>query len=179
MKENVTEKLTAKDDKAACAFADEIIAQSRETDVWYEHFGDFAALLDNPKSLVRNRAINILAAIVRRDKENQFDGILDEFLSHITDEKPITARLLVGVGHELVSVQRGNILEPFGAAVLPCQGEGILGLVDDDYPLAVVRCAHVHIHKALGTAHHLISETHAYAHIKGTCAAAFAVLVEK
>ncbi len=95
MKENVTEKLTAKDDKAACAFADEIIAQSRETDVWYEHFGEFAALLDNPKSLVRNRAINILAAIVRWDKENRFDGILDEFLSHITDEKPITARQCV------------------------------------------------------------------------------------
>lgn len=95
MKENVTEKLTAKDDKAACAFTDEIIAQSRETDVWYEHFGEFAELLDNPKSLVRNRAINILAAIIRWDKENRFDDILDEYLSHITDEKPITARQCV------------------------------------------------------------------------------------
>lgn len=95
VKENVIEKLTAKDDKTACAFADKIIAESRETDLWYKYFGEFAALLDNPKSLVRNRAINILAAIVRWDEENRFDGILDDFLSHITDDKPITSRQCV------------------------------------------------------------------------------------
>lgn len=92
MKENITAMLTAKDDKAACAFADKIISESKDTDKWYEYFDEFAALLRHPKSLVRNRAIFILAENAQWDEDGRFDGILDEFLSHITDEKPITAR---------------------------------------------------------------------------------------
>lgn len=90
--ENVIGKLTASDDKYACAFADKIISESRETDEWYEYFDDFASLLDHPKSLVRNRVLNILAENARWDEENRFDLILSDYLSHITDEKPITAR---------------------------------------------------------------------------------------
>lgn len=53
--ENIVAKLTAKDDKYACALADKIVSESQETDEWYEYFDDFASLLDHPKSLVRNR----------------------------------------------------------------------------------------------------------------------------
>lgn len=91
-KENITAKLTAKDDKYACAFADKIISESQETDEWYEYFDDFASLLDYPKSLVRNRVLYILAANAQWDKENRFDSVISDFLTHITDEKPITAR---------------------------------------------------------------------------------------
>ena len=87
--------LTSKDDKAACAYAEKIIAESRESDAWYDCFDAFASLLNHPKSLVRNRVLNILAAIAQWDDENRFDGILPEYLSHITDEKPITARQCV------------------------------------------------------------------------------------
>ena len=92
MKERVAAALTAKDDKYACALAEMIISESRETDKWYGYFDDFASLLDHPKSLVRNRALHILAANARWDEENRFDAILPDFLAHITDEKPITAR---------------------------------------------------------------------------------------
>ena len=92
MKENIVAKLTAKDDKYACALADKIISESQETDEWYECFDDFASLLDHPKSLVRNRALSILAANAQWDEENRFDSIISGFLAHITDEKPITAR---------------------------------------------------------------------------------------
>ena len=90
--QEIINKLTSKDDKFACAFADMIIAESRETDAWYEYFDTFASLLSHPKSLVRNRALHILAANARWDGENRFDDILPEFLTHVTDEKPITAR---------------------------------------------------------------------------------------
>ena len=90
--QEIINKLTAKDDKFACAFADVIIAESRETDAWYEYFDAFATLLNHPKSLVRNRVLHILAANARWDEENRFDAILPEFLRHVTDEKPITAR---------------------------------------------------------------------------------------
>ena len=92
MKEDIAAKLTAKDDQYACALADKIIAESQETDEWYEYFDDFASLLNHPKSLVRNRALHILAANAQWDEENRFDAILSDFLAHITDEKPITAR---------------------------------------------------------------------------------------
>ena len=93
--ENIIAKLTGKDDKYACAFADKIISESQETDVWYEYFDDFASLLGHPKSLVRNRVLYILAANAQWDEENHFDSIISDFLIHITDEKPITARQCV------------------------------------------------------------------------------------
>jgi len=90
--QKIIAQLTAKDDKLACAIADKIIAESRDTDTWYEYFDAFAALLKHPKSLVRNRVLYILAANAQWDDENRFDAILPEFLAHVTDEKPITAR---------------------------------------------------------------------------------------
>ena len=92
MDQSIIVKLTSKDDKFACAFADKIISESRETDAWYQYFNDFAGLLSHPKSLVRNRALYILAANAQWDEENRFDSVLPDFLAHITDEKPITAR---------------------------------------------------------------------------------------
>ena len=83
--QDIISKLTVKDDKYACAIADRIISESRDTDEWYEYFDDFASLLDHPKSLVRNRAIYILAANAQWDEENRFDLILSNYLSHITD----------------------------------------------------------------------------------------------
>lgn len=95
MKSELIAALTAKDDKYACACAEKIISESRETDEWYEYFDAFAALLSHPKSLVRNRALYLLAANVQWDDEGRFEAILPEYLSHITDEKPITARQCV------------------------------------------------------------------------------------
>ena len=90
--QDIISKLTVKDDKYACAIADRIISESRDTDEWYEYFDAFASLLNHPKSLVRNRVLHILAVNAQWDDENRFTAILPEFLSHITDEKPITAR---------------------------------------------------------------------------------------
>ena len=90
--QDVISKLTSKDDKYACAIADKIISESQDTDEWYEYFDEFASLLNHPKSLVRNRVLYILAANAQWDDENRFDAILEDYLAHITDEKPITAR---------------------------------------------------------------------------------------
>ena len=90
--QDIVTKLTTKDDKYACAIADKIISESQDTDEWYEYFDAFASLLNHPKSLVRNRVLYILAANAQWDDENRFDAILEDYLAHITDEKPITAR---------------------------------------------------------------------------------------
>lgn len=84
--------LTGKDAVAACAFADRIVHESRECDCWYPYFDETAALLCHKNSLVRNRAIEILAANARWDTDCKLDRVMDELLSHVTDEKPITVR---------------------------------------------------------------------------------------
>ena len=90
--QDIIAELTAKDDKYACAIADKIISKSQDTDEWYEYFDEFALLLNHPKSLVRNRVLYILAANAQWDEENRFETIMSDYLAHITDEKPITAR---------------------------------------------------------------------------------------
>lgn len=90
--QEIIAKLTAKDDKYACAIADKIISESQDTDEWYKYFDDFASLLNHPKSLVRNRVLYILSANAQWDDENRFDAILNDYLAHVIDEKPITAR---------------------------------------------------------------------------------------
>ena len=90
--QDIIEKLTAKDDKYACAIADKIISESQDTDEWYKYFDAFASLLNHPKSLVRNRVLYILAANAQWDDENRFDGIISDYLAHVTDDKPIAAR---------------------------------------------------------------------------------------
>ena len=97
MQEDIIEELTSKDDKHAFAIMDKIVSESMDTDKWYKYFDDFASLLNHPKSLVRNRALHILAANACWDKESRFDSIISDFLTHVTDEKPITARQCIKV----------------------------------------------------------------------------------
>ena len=95
METGILSLLTSKDDRQACALADRIIAESRESDKWYDGIEDFAELLESPKSLVRNRALHILAANARWDEQDRFDAILPGCLARLGDEKPITVRQCV------------------------------------------------------------------------------------
>ena len=92
VREELVARLTDKDAKAACAYADFIVAQSLESNKYYQYIDDFAALLHHKNSLVRNRAISILAANARWDTGNLYESLLGELLTHVADEKPITAR---------------------------------------------------------------------------------------
>ena len=106
---DIIEELTSRDDKAACALADRIISESRGTAAWYPYLEDFASLLDHPKSLVRNRALRILAANARWDNENRFERFLTNFLAHVTDERPITARQCIQALAEVGRAKRQYI----------------------------------------------------------------------
>ena len=115
MSSDVISMLSSKDDKAACAFAGEIICESRESNKWYACFDEFASLLEHPKSLVRNRALNILAANAAWDSDDRFDLILEDYLSHITDDKPITARQCVKALAQLAQAKPQYIPEILSA----------------------------------------------------------------
>ena len=98
-------RLTGKDTKAAYALTQQITAESQESAAWYSYFDRFAELLHHKNSLVRNRAISILAANARWDTAGKFNVLLDEFLSHVTDSKPITARQCVTVLPEIAAAK--------------------------------------------------------------------------
>ncbi len=98
-------RLTGKDAKDAYAFTQQITAESRDTDTWYPYLEQFATLLHHKNSLVRNRAISILAANAHWDTAGKFDALLDEFLSHVTDAKPITARHCIAALPELAEAK--------------------------------------------------------------------------
>lgn len=130
MKDSIARQLASKDDRTACALADRIIAESQETDAWYAYFDDVATLLGHPKSLVRNRALHILTANAQWDEENRFDAVIDDFLAHVTDEKPITARqcikALAQVGQakpqyipQILSALRSADLSPYRDSMRP------------------------------------------------------------
>lgn len=105
MKETMLAALTGKNDKYACELTGKIIQESRESEKWYDYFQAFVPLLRHPKSLVRNRALTILASNAQWDTENRFDQLLSEYLSHITDEKPITARVCIQTLPELAQAK--------------------------------------------------------------------------
>lgn len=105
MKETMLAALTGKNDKYACELTGKIIQESRESEKWYDYFQAFVPLLRHPKSLVRNRALTILASNAQWDTENRFDQLLPEYLSHITDEKPITARVCIQTLPELAQAK--------------------------------------------------------------------------
>ena len=98
-------RLTGKDAKDAYAFTQQIVEESRVSDAWYPCFDRFAELLRHKNSLIRNRAIAILAANARWDREGKFDALLDEFLSHVTDVKPITTRQCVAALPEVAEAK--------------------------------------------------------------------------
>ena len=102
---NFPAHLTDKDAACACAFAGQVVRESRESDRWYPYFDEALGLLSHKNSLVRNRAIEILAANARWDAPCKLDAAIDAFLAHVTDEKPITARQCIKALPEIVAAK--------------------------------------------------------------------------
>ncbi len=139
MQQDVMAELTSKDDKYAWEISERIIVESQESDVWYGYFDDFATLLNHSSSLVRNRVLYILAANAQWDVENRFDAILSNFLTHITDEKPITSRQCIKA---LIQVGKAKpqyistILSAFHSADLSKYKESMCSLIKKDITAA-------------------------------------------
>ena len=57
----------------------------------------FAKLLNNENSYIRTKGIVLIATNAKWDTEYKIDEVIDQYLKHITDEKPITARQCIKV----------------------------------------------------------------------------------
>lgn len=81
--------------KVAYAALKELIARSQTSNQVYPFFDEFVSLLEDENSLVRNRGLALIAYNARWDTAGKLDGVLNIYLAHILDEKPITARQCV------------------------------------------------------------------------------------
>ena len=86
------ELLFDKNNNVAYKALQELQKESEETDCVYPFIDRLSDMLDTDNSYIRTRGLTLLAYNAKWDKEYKVDEIIDEYLKHITDVKPITAR---------------------------------------------------------------------------------------
>ena len=84
--------LRDKDAKQAYLCLKQLQAESEKTNAVYGFFDDLSEMLDDANSYIRTRAIVLIAANARWDTDNKIDRVIGQYLRHVEDEKPITAR---------------------------------------------------------------------------------------
>ena len=84
--------LRDKDDKHAYQCLKELESASMDSNIVYSYFDFFAAMLDDSNSYIRTRGLLLIAVNAKWDIDNKIDEIIDIYLKHIMDNKPITAR---------------------------------------------------------------------------------------
>jgi len=68
-----------------------------ESDKVYCYMDKLADMIGSNNSYIRTRGLTLIAYNAKWDKENKVDEIIDEYLKHIEDVKPITARQCIKV----------------------------------------------------------------------------------
>ena len=86
------ELLFDKNNNTAYKALQELQKESEKTDCVYAYMDRLGDMLDSNNSYIRTRGLVLLACNARWDIDNKIDEIIDEYLRHITDVKPITAR---------------------------------------------------------------------------------------
>lgn len=88
----IFESLFDKNNKVAYKALQELIKESEETDCVYPYMDRLSDMLDSDNSYIRTRGLTLLACNAKWDKDYKMDEMIDRYLKHITDVKPITAR---------------------------------------------------------------------------------------
>ena len=86
------ELLFDKNNNTAYKALQELQKESEKTDCVYPYMDRLSNMLDSDNSYIRTRGLTLLAYNAKWDKDYKIDEIIDRYLKHITDVKPITAR---------------------------------------------------------------------------------------
>ena len=81
-----------KNDEAAYKCLKELLSVSEQDNGVYQFFDTFADMIDNYNSYIRTRGLLLISANAKWDIDYKIDEIIDKYLRHIMDDKPITAR---------------------------------------------------------------------------------------
>lgn len=90
--EETFELLFDKNNNIAYKALQELQKLSEETDYVYPYIDRLSDMLDSDNSYIRTRGLTLLAYNAKWDKDYKIDEVIDKYLKHITDVKPITAR---------------------------------------------------------------------------------------
>lgn len=97
-------------------------------------------MLDSENSYIRTRGLTLLAYNAKWDKDNKIDEIIDKYLKHITDIKPITARQcikLLPIIAEYKPELKNDILSALHKANISIYGDSMQSLVHKDIQKAL------------------------------------------
>jgi len=90
--EEIFELLFDKNNNTAYKALLELQQRSENSDEVYPYMDRLGNMLDSDNSYIRTRGLTLLACNSKWDKDNKIDEVIDRYLEHITDVKPITAR---------------------------------------------------------------------------------------
>lgn len=91
------ERLYFKEAKVAYEALKLLEIESEKSNDVYKFFDRFVEMIEDSNSYIRTRGLILIAANAKWDKEYKIDEIIDKYLKHILDEKPITARQCIKV----------------------------------------------------------------------------------
>ncbi|MGM9566592.1 MAG: SufBD protein [Clostridia bacterium] len=98
-------RLRNKNLRDGCAAMEELIVLSRKNDEVYRYKELFLEMIEDKNSYIRTRGLLLLIAVSPWDSEGFLRRHIHELLSHITDEKPITARQFIGALPDLAAAR--------------------------------------------------------------------------
>lgn len=129
-----------KNNKVAYKALQELQKESAGTDCVYPYMDKLSDMLDSDNSYVRTRGLTLLAYNAKWDKDYKIDEIIDKYLKHITDIKPITARQcikLLPIIAEYKPELKNDILSVLHKANISIYGDSMQSLVLKDIQKAL------------------------------------------
>lgn len=88
----IFELLFDKNNKVAYKALLELQKESEKTNCIYPYMDRLSDMLDSDNSYIRTRGLILIAHNAKWDTNYKIDEIIDKYLQHITDVKPIAAR---------------------------------------------------------------------------------------
>lgn len=124
-----------KNNTVACGAMKTLAALSEQSDEVYEYMNTFIDMLESGNSYVRNRGLILIASNAKWDRDYKIDEIIDDYLKHITDPKPITARQCIASLPKIAESKpdlKEDILKALNSADVSHYPDSMRGLVFKD-----------------------------------------------
>lgn len=86
------ELLFDKNNNTAYKALQELCGECERPDSVYPYMDRLGDMLDSDNSYIHTRGLVLIACNAKWDRDNKIDEVIDRYMEHITDVKPITAR---------------------------------------------------------------------------------------
>lgn len=103
--EELVRQLRSPNNKDAYSALKALEELSDSCDAAYAHIEDFIDMMGDSSSYIRTRGLVLISHNAKWDEKGRIDEIIDEYLTHATDEKPITARQCVKAAVQIANAK--------------------------------------------------------------------------